>query len=149
VACERSQQCFGAWGRPLAFHAQVLYDLGRREEARDMARQALEMPLWTLGTPLDQVLAIAERTIDELVDRVQLKADGKLTMEQLRANNGMEERSPQQICKDRATYVMDLVVAAPETHDWTSTRPKLASLYKEAEMGAVASFISLEPTPKK
>lgn len=49
IACERSQQCFAVWGRPLAFHAQTLMELGRDEEARDLARQALEQPLWTLG----------------------------------------------------------------------------------------------------
>ena len=49
IACERSQQCFGAWGRPFIFHANRLSELGRDEEARDLARQALEMPLWTLG----------------------------------------------------------------------------------------------------
>ena len=50
IACERSQQCFSAWGRPFIFHANRLTELGRDEEARDLARQALEMPLWTLGT---------------------------------------------------------------------------------------------------
>ena len=35
VTCERTQVCFGAWGRPFAFHARMLSSLGRDEEARD------------------------------------------------------------------------------------------------------------------
>ena len=38
-----------------------------------------------------------------------------MTQEQLRANNGMDSRTPQQIAKDRAAYVMDLAVASPAT----------------------------------
>lgn len=144
IACERAQQCFGAWGRPFAFHAQRLRELGRNEEARDLARQALEQPLWTLGAALDEVLALAESSREELLARVELKAAGKMTPEQLRANNGMDQRTPQQIAKDRATYVMDLAVAAPHTHTWASTRESIAALYTQADMVAVATFINLE-----
>ena len=48
ISCERSEACFGAWGRPFIFHARKLVGMGRDEEARDKARAALELPLWTL-----------------------------------------------------------------------------------------------------
>ena len=44
----------------------------------------------------------------------------------------MEKRTPQQIAKDRATYVMDLVVAAPEEYQWSSTRETIAELVRMA-----------------
>jgi len=61
---------------------------------------------------------------------------------QLRAQNGMEKRSPQQIAKDRASYVLDLCVAAPEEYSWEGTRAQLADLYEQADMKSIAAFMS-------
>ena len=47
ITCERNQRCFEQWGRPFAFHARLLRSLDRSEEARDVARHALSLPLWT------------------------------------------------------------------------------------------------------
>ena len=52
IACERSSQLLGAWGHPQGFHARMLHSLGREEEARDVARAALSLPLWTLSPVL-------------------------------------------------------------------------------------------------
>ena len=61
---------------------------------------------------------------------------------QLRAQNGMEKRSPQQIAKDRASYVLDLAVAAPEEYTWEGMRSELADLYEQADMKSIAAFVS-------
>jgi hypothetical protein len=83
ITCERCEGCFGAWGRPLAFHSRKLSSLSRDEEARDKARSALELPLWTLGDDLDHVLSSAGTDRPALIDKLRLKADGKLTEEQV------------------------------------------------------------------
>jgi len=142
VTCERAQACFGAWGRPFAFHARMLDGLDRDEEARDKARSALDLPLWTLGDDLGAMLALAQTDSEALVAKLRLKAAGKLTPEQLKAQNGMEKRTPQQIAKDRASWLLDLAVAQPDEYSWESTREQLAELYTEAELPSIASFVS-------
>ena len=124
-------------------HARMLAGLGRTEEARDKARAALELPLWTLGDDLEEMLALAGTEREALVARLRLKADGKLTPEQLKSQQGMEERTPQQVAKDQASYVLDLVVAAPDEYDWQSVRAELAELYTAAEMKTIAAFVTL------
>ena len=148
IACERAEGCFLAWGRPSAFHARMLVGLGRDEEARDKARAALDLPLWTLGAPLDeQILAWAQMPSKELLDKLHLKREGGLTARELQQRRGVDERTPQQIAKDRTSYLLDLAVAAPEEYSWASIRPELAELYREADMQSVAAFVlaPLEP----
>jgi len=142
VTCERSQACFGAWGRPFAFHARMLTTIGDyEEEARDKARSALELPLWTLGDELSEVVKLAQTDMSSLKEKVQLKSEGKLTTEQLRAQNGMEKRTPSEIAKDRASYLLDLAVVSPEEYSWESVREPLAELYTKAGMGSIAAFV--------
>jgi len=144
ITCERNQACFAAWGRPFAFHALRLLDLEREEEARDLARQALSMPLWTLSADLEEVLSIAQMSREELTAKLRLKESGQQTAEELRASNGMEKRTPQQIAKDRASYLLDLVVAAPDEFSWLSCRAQLAKYYLEAGMSQLAQFVDPE-----
>lgn len=141
ITCEKNQACFGAWGRPFAFHSQTLRQLDRPEECRDLARHALTMPLWTLGAELSELCALAETSIEELAGTTRLRASGELTPEQLRSQNGMEKRTPQQIAKDRASYLLDLVVAQPDEYSWEGCREQLAAHYTEAGMAGLAAFV--------
>lgn len=74
ITCERCQTLFKAWGRPFAFHARLLGTLDRNEEARDTARQALQMPLWTVDDDISAICAIACTTREDLVSELKLKA---------------------------------------------------------------------------
>ena len=142
IACERSQACFQAWGRPFAFHARMLRSLGRDEEARDLARHALSLPLWTLSPmPLDEVLELGQTNLDELRATLRLRADGQLPPEELQKNNGYDKRTTQEIAKDRATYLLDLAVAQPADYTYGALRRELREHYSEAEMGAFATFV--------
>ena len=142
IACERSQACFQAWGRPFAFHARMLAGLGRAEEARDLARHALSLPLWTLSPmPLDEMLELGQTTREELRATLRLRADGNLPPEELQKNNGFDKRTPQEIAKDRATYLLDLAVAQPADYTYAEMRRELSELYGEAQMGAFATFV--------
>ena len=90
---------------------------------------------------LDDMLGLAQMERSALVEKLLLKAEGKLTAEQLRAQNGVEQRSPKEIAKDRASYELDLVVAAPEDFSWESARAPLAERYTEADMASIATFV--------
>jgi hypothetical protein len=121
-------------------HARTDHECTRCAVSRQ-ARSALELPLWTLNDDLDEILSLAQKEREALVEKLRLKADGKLTLEQLKANNGMEKRTPQQIAKDRATWLLDLVVAAPDEYSWQSTRAELAELYTQADMASIGAFV--------
>lgn len=148
IACERSSQLLPVWGHPMGFHARMLQSLGREEEARDVARAALSLPLWTLSPmPLDEIISIAQSTPEELAATKRLKADGKLTEEELRKNNGYDKRTPQEIAKERASFLLDLVIAAPEAYSYAACRQELAELYTEAEEASLAAFVCPEAKP--
>merc|ERR1711871_814221 len=49
VTCERAVSLFYGWGPPVTFHANMLVTVGRETEAKDAARAALGMPLWTVA----------------------------------------------------------------------------------------------------
>ena len=102
----------------------------------------MELPLWTLGYDVDEVLALACMERETLISNLKLKADGKLTPQQAAQNRGMEQRTPQEIAKDRASYVLDLAVAAPEEYSWEGVRGELAELYEAADMASIGAFVS-------
>ena len=81
-------------------------------------------------------------TVTMLIAKLLLKAEGGLTAQELRMKNNMETRSPQQVAKDRASYLLDLVVADPSTYSWESIRPDLAARYEEAGMKSIASWVA-------
>ena len=136
ITCERSQSLFGAWGRPFAFHARMLAGLGR-DEARDLARQALSMPLWTLGDDLAEVCAIAQTTVEKLAATCRLRADGGLTPSScaLRTGwtSGRRSRSPSTRRVTSSTSPSRRPTIIRE-----SIRPELQQLYTEAKQVDVA-----------
>ena len=46
------------------------------------------------------------------------------------------------LLQDRASYLLDLVVAAPEEYSWEGVRPELAGLYREADQASIATFVA-------
>ena len=60
------------------------------------------------------------------------------------ARRFVEQRTPQEIAKDRASYLLDLAVAQPEEYSWESIRPDLAALYREAGMSSIGTFVECE-----
>lgn len=50
VTCERAVNLFYGWGHPVRFHAEILNRMvGRETEARDAARSAMGLPVWTIA----------------------------------------------------------------------------------------------------
>lgn len=142
ITCERAQRAFQAWGHPYAYHARLLARLGRDEEARDLARHALGLPLWTLGDDLDAICELAQSSVPELAATLRMKAAGRLTEAELKMQNGEEKRTPQEIARDRASYLLDLVVAVPSEYSWEAVRGDLAALYREANLQSIGDFVN-------
>eukprot|EP00965_Chrysotila_dentata_P236811 6201546-Pleurochrysis_carterae.AAC.4 len=51
ITCERNQACFGKWARPFAFHARMLQQLDRDEEASPRKPQQAAASLRKLLAP--------------------------------------------------------------------------------------------------
>eukprot|EP00962_Isochrysis_galbana_P027902 scaffold8780_cov130-Isochrysis_galbana.AAC.13 len=146
IACERNQRCFEAWGRPFAFHARILRRLGRSEEARDVARHALSLPLWTLGDDIADVCDMAGSSKEALVEGLEVRATGGLTREQLQRENGMDTRTPREKALERASCLLDLATIDGCARTFGSVRPELAERYREAGMDAFATFVMPDET---
>jgi hypothetical protein len=61
VTCERAVSVFYGWAFPMRLHSRMLTRLGRDKEAKDTARAALAMPIWTLASSRKE---LEEITID-------------------------------------------------------------------------------------
>jgi len=126
VTADRGCTAALGWGRPLAFRARLLADLGRMDEARDAARLSLLEPTWTLGGPVEEVALLAGWRPPITSRSWRVLADN--------------EEKP---VLDRAAHLMDAIHV--EGGDWTAARPQLASFYDEAGLHTLAAFVRLAP----
>lgn len=149
VACERANDLFKGWGTAYAYYADVLTGLsGRAMEARDAARVALRMPIWTLGGAYDGSFEENVERCAELADYTGTSAL-KLMYAKLADDKREEEvaggRLPEQVALDRSAFYMDAVACGlgAEEGSWASdeVRGKLAGLYREAGLADVAEFV--------
>eukprot|EP00636_Phaeomonas_parva_P015385 CAMPEP_0118878664 /NCGR_PEP_ID=MMETSP1163-20130328/18583_1 /TAXON_ID=124430 /ORGANISM="Phaeomonas parva, Strain CCMP2877" /LENGTH=350 /DNA_ID=CAMNT_0006814587 /DNA_START=72 /DNA_END=1124 /DNA_ORIENTATION=+ len=151
VACERANDLFKGWGAGYAFYANVLSKLPHRQlEARDAARVALRMPIWTLGGALGPEISFEDTvaTVAELADYT-----GAAALRDMYAKLADDERPeeikngrlPEQVALDRAGFYMDAVACGLGADDgvWASPelRSKLAELYRLAKFDDYADFI--------
>lgn len=137
ITCERAATTFPGWGRGHAFHANILRDMGRESEARDAARFALQIPLWTLG---GHDVVENMRQLAGYVEEESLPKIFKRLYEDKREKEIEEGKQPAQVALDRAAYLLDLCVAE-RREDWESAKLGLADLYEEAGMSDFATFV--------
>lgn len=137
ITCERAATIFPGWGRAHAFHAAVLSEMGREKEAKDAARFALQMPLWTLG---GRDVVEDMRKLAGYIDEDSLPKIFKRLYEDKREKEIAEGKQPQQVALDRAAYLLDLCVAE-RRDDWEAAKMGLAELYEEAGMYDFATFV--------
>ena len=126
VTADRGCTAALGWGRPLAFRARLLADLGRMDEARDAARLSLLEPTWTLGGPVTEVALLAgwRPPITSRSWRLLADNDDKSVL-------------------DRAAHLMDAVHV--EGGDWAAVRPQLADWYDEGGLATLAAFVRIAP----
>ena len=138
VACERANSLFPGWASPHSFHAAMLKDIGRTAEARDAARFALQMPLWTVRD-VDCVWKLA--TLAGYKERTSLTQIYKRLYEDNREKDVQEGKAPQQVALDRAAYLLDYAVVQDDC-SWDDIRERLADLYRQAGLEQIATFVT-------
>ena len=138
VTCERANTLFSGWASPHVYHARVLKKLGRETEARDAARFALQMPLWTMGGG-DTVSQMGR--LAGYQDEASLRKIYQRLYEDKREKDIGEGKAPEQVALDRAAYYLDWVTARGETK-WNDVDLEvLAELYDEAKLSDIATFV--------
>lgn len=67
ITCARAAALLPEWGSLHWVHSKTIMMVGGRElEARDCARAALQMPLWTVGPEIDKVIATADSSVGKM-----------------------------------------------------------------------------------
>jgi hypothetical protein len=137
ITCEKAAVSFPGWGRSRYFHSCVLQKLNRLQEARDVARAALQLPLWTLNYDVFQVGSVAGfHTPETSFPQIYRKlAEDK---RQKDIENG---KPKEQVALDRAAFLLD--VAFLEDASYQDMKSLLAQLYEEANLPDIARFVAL------
>lgn len=135
VTCEMLAGRFVGWGKGHVFHAGMLKEIGRDLEARDAARCALMMPMWTLGMGgMERMRVLAGYQEKESLTKIyQGLASDK------REKEVQEGKKKEQVALDRAAFLMDL--CAVQGGEWETVRMELADLYEEGGMHDFATFV--------
>lgn len=166
VTCERAAAAFVGWGAMHVYHSGVLAGMRRPLEARDAARAALQLPLWTLG-PVPLAPATAGRGFDAAAGAAggAAAAGGPIAAvavaagytgvdslrriyERMAGDERLEEiaegKEVAQVALDRAAYAMDAAAIRAELgtgEGWNAVREELAALYEVGRLEGVAAFL--------
>ncbi|GJQ11764.1 hypothetical protein GpartN1_g3555.t1 [Galdieria partita] len=136
ITCEKAAVSFPGWGRSRYFHSRVLRKLNRMQEARDAARAALQLPLWTLNDDPFQVGFVAgfqspETSFPQIYRKL---ANDK---RQKDIENG---KPKEQVALDRAAFLLDVTFL--ENNSYQDIKELLAQLYEEAKLPDIARFVA-------
>jgi len=142
VTSERAVSVFYGWGHPLNFHAKMMAKIpGREAEARDAARAALNMPVWTVASSAED--------LDSLAKLAGFSGSAILgEMHAYRSNDPRTDEvgeglSPCQVTLDQAAHLMD-AIALGNLSGWEiggTSRALLSQKYKEGGYPEIAEFI--------
>ncbi len=138
VTCERANTLFPGWASPHVYHARLLQRLGRAMEARDSARFALQMPLWTMGGAgvVQDMGRLAGYQDDESLRKIYQRL-----FEDKREKDIAEGKAPEQVALDRAAYYLDWATARGVTQWDDVDLEVLAELYDQAKLPDIATFV--------
>lgn len=131
---------FPDWARPYEFTSELLREIDRTEEARDMARISLQSPWWSLQKGFEAARNAAE--IQGNADDVLRFFQEQEEMANGGALKGMYKTNPKSEKEKRmeeAAHLLNKVAA--EEADWESVRIPVADLYADAGLGNVALFV--------
>lgn len=137
ITCDLYKSTFGEWGSSHAFVADLYNDLGRGEEARDAARNALQTPWATVG---------GDETIKRMLDLAgwsgKTVTEIKEVLETRRGPNAAAfdgPKSEKQLAREEAELLLDQV-AAGEIESATVNQ-RLAECYMKAGNSTLAKFV--------
>ena len=125
VAGERASALNPGWGCCLYLQSQLMTTLKRPDEARDLALGALELPWWTLGAPLRDVLAAAQLSHIE-----DLRALVRSMEDKVREQQNAPPRTASELAMMRAMDALDEVVRTEA--EWDGVRQTVAEALGEA-----------------
>jgi len=138
ITCSRASNLLSDWGQLHWLHSETLSKVGGRElEARDCARAALQMPLWSLGEDdMAPLVARAESSMD-VIRTSYLKWSVTGGPEEDFVNTGLGDA---QVAQGRARYLLDSVCLVDD-RSWDSVRDQLATHFEEARQADMALFV--------
>jgi len=138
VTCERAVSLFYGWGHPVAFHAEMLLMVDREVEAKDAARAALGMPLFTVArniAQLERCASIAGFSGVEILGEMHAYRAAEERTEEIK--EGLE---PGQLALDQAAHLMDACSMGSVDGGWETLTPILAEKYRFAGYAEIAEF---------
>ena len=137
ITCDLYKATFGDWGAPHVFISDLYSKLGRDEEARDAARQALQTPWSTIGgrdaiTRMIDVAGWSGKTVAEIKEVLESRRGPSAA-----AFDG--PKSEKQLAREEGELLLDQI-AAGEIESSTVNQ-RLAECYMNAGKPALAKFI--------
>ena len=136
IAAERATSGNPTWACCILLQSRLMGKLGRREEERDLAFATLELPLWTLGAPISEVVKAAQ--LEHVPD---VWALFKQLEEQLREQQDAPPRSAKEIALKQALEELDGVVRRGGA--WDAARPAVARALEEAGLTDAAEVAAV------
>mmetsp|Transcript_52957 Transcript_52957/g.129340 ORF Transcript_52957/g.129340 Transcript_52957/m.129340 type:complete len:384 (+) Transcript_52957:3-1154(+) len=137
IAAERNANLQHGWGRGFMQQAQVFAQLGREIEARDAAKMALMMPLWSLGVPFEMAAAMAGAD-DATSLEGRLRLMSRCTRE---AEMAQGQSTAQHVALGRTTQLLNCVNLGV-FEEWVDIRKELQKLYVEGGRADMARFVA-------
>ncbi|CEM08953.1 unnamed protein product [Vitrella brassicaformis CCMP3155] len=150
VASEKYYKEVKGWGRPLAYHADLMAThRGNTEVARDAAKVALKLPIWTTAADDAElrrtVDLAADRSYDEYRDSFLRRSRDPRTEEIQRGR-----KLKYVVALERAAWLMDAMMfglksktggEGPVYVPWSAIKQQLADLYTEGGAPEMARFV--------
>jgi len=139
VAAERSAKIQHGWGSGYRFQALLYTKLGREKEAKDAAKLALMMPLWTLGEQVEEVSRQAgEADVKAFKQKIAEMSKSTRTIEMSQGHP--LEKAKEEAMLERADDIMNEVCLGTYK-GWDDVRSQLAEIYMGGGRMDLASFV--------
>jgi hypothetical protein len=137
ITCDLYKATFGEWGAPHVFISDLYTRLGRVEEARDAARQALQTPWATVGSrdAIERMVDIAGwsgKSVQEIKDILESRRGPSAA-----AFDG--PKTDKQLAREESETLLDRV--ARGELESAVVNQRLAECYMNAGKPALAKFI--------
>jgi hypothetical protein len=148
IAAETAHAKFTGFGEPFVYTARLLHHLPhRQDECRDAARQALRLPLFTLGMPYDaivQEMAVLAQLVPPDTSTDDTRNAVRAWLEQVRAAEpqGDDISNEERLADTLQTLLNQHVLASNAEHcDWSQMRPTVSAHVRALGHAAVADCI--------
>jgi hypothetical protein len=150
IAAEACNRKLSGFGSTFKFQAKLLSSFpNREEEARDVARMCLRMPVPSIGMTQEDFheLAVLAQLADENDSGDEKIAKLRDMYEKIR-QHGQEENpaaqqgmTPEQAAFEEANYLLDTVVLTGGNY-WSEVRMQLGEIYRSVGREDMSDFVN-------